>query len=62
MQQVWIKDGCVTCKICEELVPSVFRVVEQGALIKKKFLTEKEKESVLVAVEQCPVAVIEFDF
>jgi ferredoxin len=54
------KDGCISCGLCTEISPEVFRMGADG---KAEAYTDKvpedAKESAVEAQESCPVSVIE---
>jgi len=61
IQKVWIEDGCISCSLCMDIVPEVFKVPD-GEKCKvlpdagKQF--EAKYELIKQAAEDCPVEVI----
>ena len=64
IRRVWIEVGCITCNLCEDLVPEVFEVPagETSGTRKghEKHLTgdPQMEERIQEAVDSCPVEVI----
>ncbi|PIE23609.1 MAG: 4Fe-4S ferredoxin [Planctomycetota bacterium] len=61
MTHVWIEDGCISCSLCEDYCPEVFKV-EGGEICiitedAAAFFGAKE-EDILMAEKDCPVGVI----
>ena len=59
IKKVWMEEGCITCGLCEDICPEVFRVdniayVNEGV----DFATYEEK--IKEASESCPVDVIKY--
>ena len=52
------RDGCISCGLCEQTCPEVFRIAEDDlAEVYSEVMSEWE-ESVEEAAENCPVSVI----
>lgn len=62
--KVWIEDGCISCSLCQDLVPDVF-LVEDGedCVIRPEAQKHFEKldEDIDLAAEDCPVEVIQVE-
>ena len=66
IRRVWIEEGCISCNLCEDLVPEVFEVPPGDTCQpKKKYQkvlgTEEMDERVREAAESCPVEVIQVE-
>lgn len=67
IRRVWIDEGCISCNLCEDLVPEVFEVPAGDTCrpVKghEKLLTGDEEmdERVQEAADSCPVEVIQLD-
>lgn len=58
MKPVIDRDGCISCGLCAETCPEVFRIAEDElAEVYSEVLPEHE-EAVEEAAENCPVTVI----
>ena len=67
IRKVWIEEGCISCNLCEDLVPEVFEV-RAGETCRPRKGHEQHlngdaamEERIQEAVEACPVEVIEVD-
>jgi len=64
---VWIEEGCISCNLCEDLVPEVFEVPAGGTCRPKKDHARHLKgnaamdERVREAAASCPVEVIQLE-
>lgn len=66
IKRVWIDEGCISCNLCEDLVPEVFEVrAGETCRTKKRYervLDDPEMDERLdEAAESCPVEVIRLD-
>jgi ferredoxin len=66
IRRVWIEEGCISCNLCEDLVPEVFEVPAGETCHPKrgheKHLGEPDMdERVQEAADSCPVEVIQLD-
>jgi ferredoxin len=53
------KSGCISCGLCVETCPSVFRIGEDGyAEVFVDIIPAEEAEATLQAQDNCPVSVI----
>jgi ferredoxin len=64
IHKVWIAEGCISCNLCQDLVPEVFEV-PPGSTSRtrkghQKLLTGDAplEERIQEAVDSCPVEVI----
>jgi len=67
IRRVWIEEGCISCNLCEDLVPEVFEVRagdtcrprkgHEGLLGNDRQMDERVRE----AAESCPVEVIQVE-
>ena len=66
IRRVWIEEGCISCNLCEDLVPEVFEVPAGDTCRptknhQAKLGGEEMQERVREAAESCPVEVIQLD-
>lgn len=67
IRKVWIEEGCISCNLCEDLVPEVFEVPGgdtcRPTKKHKKFLVGDPAmdERIHEAVDSCPVEVIQIE-
>lgn len=67
IRRVWIVEGCISCNLCEDLVPEIFEVPagDTSRLRKghEKYLKGDPvmEERIREAVDSCPVEVIKAD-
>ena len=52
------RDGCISCSLCADTCPEVFRIAEDGLAEVYALPSEKEIDEVREAAENCPVSVI----
>lgn len=52
------RDGCISCGLCADTCPEVFRMAEDGLAEVYASPSEKEADEVREAAENCPVSVI----
>jgi ferredoxin len=57
--KVWIDEGCIACRLCEEICPDVF-IVDESASVMEENIPGNE-DAILEAAEECPVEVIIVD-
>jgi ferredoxin len=66
IRRVWIEEGCISCNLCEDLAPEVFRVPPGGTSETRK-RHEREladpqiQAKVQEAADNCPVEVIQVE-
>ena len=58
--KVWIEDGCIACRVCEDECSDVFLVGDDNCTIKTVPSLAKVEDAVKRAAENCPVEVIKF--
>ena len=64
IRRVWIVEGCISCNLCEDLVPEVFEVpAGETSRVRKGYEKHLKggpqmDERVQEAVDSCPVEVI----
>lgn len=67
IERIWIEEGCISCSLCEDLVPEIFEVplgefcvVREGAPL---LLTGDATLDARIqgAADSCPVEVIKID-
>lgn len=62
--RVYIEEGCISCNLCQDLVPEVFLVRDgQDCVIQPGAVAwfEKRAEQILEAAQDCPVEVIKVE-
>lgn len=52
------RDGCISCGLCAETCPEVFRMAEDGLAEVYAKPTEELEDGAKDAAENCPVSVI----
>ncbi|MFT8889501.1 MAG: ferredoxin [Ethanoligenens sp.] len=53
------RSGCISCGLCAQVCPEVFRMAEDGvAEVHTEDVPETAKESAMEARDGCPVSVI----
>lgn len=58
MKAIVDRDGCISCGLCVETCPEVFRMAEDGIAEAYGNVTPDNATSAETAEENCPVAVI----
>lgn len=64
INKIWIEEGCISCKLCEDIAPQVFTVEDdQDCVIKPDAATHFQPldEDIEQAVNDCPVEVIKIE-
>ncbi len=67
VRRVWIEEGCISCNLCEDLVPEVFEVPAGSTSRPRKGHERHLKgdpdmdEKILEARDSCPVEVIQVE-
>lgn len=64
ISRIWIQDGCISCCLCSDICPEVFKVPEGEDCIvlpdaEKWFQTKAD--IIRQAAEDCPVEVIKLE-
>lgn len=53
------RSGCISCGLCEEVCPEVFRMAEDGiAEVYQEEVPKEAEDRAIEAQEVCPVSVI----
>ncbi len=64
IQRVWIESGCISCKLCQDIVPQVFHVEDDRDCVVRvdaaKHFTPL-REDIEQAARDCPVEVIKVE-
>jgi ferredoxin len=60
VKKVWIEDGCISCGLCEDICPEVFKIVDLATVLEGVNYSEYE-DGIKEAAEGCPVEVIKFE-
>lgn len=57
---LWIADGCIVCRLCEDTCPEVFDVQEATCVIRPAASRHAQSKADLIrqAAAECPVEVI----
>ncbi len=56
------REGCISCGLCAEICPKVFRMAEDGlAEVYADPVPESEENAAIEAQESCPVSVIKVE-
>ena len=63
IRKVWIAEGCISCNLCQDLVPEVFEVPAGSTSLARKgheklLVQATMQERVQEAIDSCPVEVI----
>ncbi|MDD2550906.1 MAG: ferredoxin [Bacteroidales bacterium] len=60
IKKVWIEEGCISCGLCEEICPEVFKVEDAAIVIEGVNYSEFE-DGIKESAENCPVEVIKYE-
>ena len=60
LSKVWIVDGCISCGLCSDLCPEVFRLEDVAVVIEGADINANES-LIRESAESCPVEVIKFE-
>ncbi len=60
INKVWIIDGCISCGLCSDLSPEVFRL-EDIAVVKEDADFNANESQIKEAAESCPTEVIKYE-
>ena len=60
VKKVWIEEGCISCGLCEEICPEVFKVEDVANVIEGVDYSKFE-DGIKESAESCPVEVIKFE-
>ena len=61
IKKVWIEEGCISCKLCQDIAPDVFLVEDDADCIVRPEAAAQfgpQQEEIEQAAEDCPVEVI----
>lgn len=64
IKKVWIEEGCISCKLCQDIAPQVFLVDDDADCV---ILADAAAhfaplaEDIVQAAEDCPVEVIKVE-
>lgn len=64
IKRVWIEEGCISCKLCQDIAPDVFLVEDDQTCIVKSGAGSHfagKAEDILQAAKDCPVEVIKVE-
>jgi len=67
IRKVWIVEGCISCNLCQDLVPEVFEVPAGSTSRTRKGHerilggSAQLEERIQEAVDSCPVEVIQIE-
>lgn len=53
-----VLDGCISCGVCEEVCPEVFKIGDSGVAEVIGDVTDQNADKAKEAAEGCPVSVI----
>lgn len=59
VEKVWIIEGCISCGLCSELCPEVFRQ-EDVAIVNEGVNYSDYEPQIKESAESCPVEVIKY--
>ncbi|MDD2564998.1 MAG: ferredoxin [Salinivirgaceae bacterium] len=60
IKKVWIDEGCISCGLCEEICPDVFKVNDVAEVIEDTDFNKFE-DGIKEAAQDCPVEVIKYE-
>lgn len=64
IQKVWIEAGCISCQLCQDIAPQVFRVEDgQDCVVKPDAARHFRgcRDDIEQAAKDCPVEVIKLE-
>lgn len=64
IKKVWIEAGCISCKLCQDIAPAVFRVDDDKDCIVLADAAQhfgKKHDDIEQAARDCPVEVIKLE-
>ena len=59
IEKVWIIEGCISCGLCSELAPEVFRM-EDVAVVNEGVNYSNFEAEIKESAESCPTEVIKY--
>lgn len=60
INKVWIEEGCISCGLCSDLCPDVFRL-DDIAVVKEGADFNSNESLIREAAESCPTEVIKYE-
>lgn len=64
IKKVWIEAGCISCKLCQDIAPKVFRVDDDQDCVVLADAAQhfrSQRDDIEQAARDCPVEVIKID-
>ncbi|MCK5943088.1 MAG: ferredoxin [Planctomycetes bacterium] len=64
IKKVWIKEGCISCKLCKDIAPDVFLVEDDEDCVVRPEAAQhfgSQVEDIVQAAQDCPVEVIQLE-
>ena len=64
IKKIWIEEGCISCKLCQDIAPDVFQVEDdQDCVVRPEAASffSGQAEDIEQAAEDCPVEVIQLE-
>ncbi|TYB31451.1 MAG: ferredoxin [Candidatus Mcinerneyibacterium aminivorans] len=60
IENVWIEEGCISCGMCVQECPEVFKMDNALAVVKEDVDFNEYEESIKRAADICPAGIIKF--
>lgn len=60
INKVWIIEGCISCGLCSDISPAVFRL-EDVAVVREDADYNANESQIKEAAESCPTEVIKYE-
>ena len=61
MKAIIDRSGCISCGLCPEICPGVFRMADDGLAEVYGEVTKDNRDSAKEAADSCPVSVISIE-
>lgn len=64
IKKVWIEEGCISCKLCQDIAPDVFLVEDdEDCVVRPEAakLFAPQDDDIQQAADDCPVEVIQVE-
>ncbi len=61
MKAIIDREGCISCELCAETCPEVFRMADDGLAEVYAEIDDSVKDSAIEARDNCPVSVISIE-
>lgn len=64
IKKVWIEEGCISCRVCEDLAPQVFQIVDDQPCVLRPDAAAHfaaAADDIAEAARDCPVEVIKIE-